>query len=140
MKTIFETKEDKENYLKGLIRMAKCNGVVESEEMEYFSLVAEGLELDEETIENINTLWTSDEVISIEFSTRYNAIFFIQEALQLCLVDGTFDEKERNEILLIGEELGVSKSDLDKIYSWILEGMEWKKRGEDMISEIAKEE
>ena len=140
MKTIFETKEDKVNYLKGLIRISKCNGLVEPEEMEYFSLVAKGLELDSEIIENINSLWSSNEVINLAFSTRYIAAFFMQEALQLCIIDGSFDEAEQREIALIGAELGVSESDINRIHAWIMDGMAWKIRGEEMLSEIAKGE
>lgn len=139
MKTILETKEDKVNYLKGLIRIAKCNGVVEQEEMEYFSLIATGFELDKETIDSINKLWLSEEVINIQFSSRYIAVFFLQEAFQLCMVDDTFDEMEKKEIALIGDELGISKDDFTRLFFWAAEGMEWKKRGEEIISEIAKE-
>ena len=138
MKVVFESQEDKVNYLKGLIRVAKCNGVVEQEEREYFSLIVKRFELTPETEEYLQYLWSSEEKIDISFSSRYYAAFFMQEAYQLCIVDGTFDEKEKQEIQQLGDELNISKEDQERIYSWIMEGMEWKNRGEELISEIAK--
>ena len=78
MKAVFETQEDKVNYLKGLIRVAKCNGVVEPEEMEYFSFISKGFELDPGTEAYLQSLWSSEEKISICFSSRYHAAFFMQ--------------------------------------------------------------
>ena len=138
MKAVFETPEDKVNYLKGLIRVAKCNGVVEPEEMEYFSFISKGFELDPGTEAYLQSLWSSEEKISICFSSRYHAAFFMQEAYQLCIVDGIFDDQEKQEIRCIGEELGILKEDQERIYSWIMEGMDWKKRGEELVSEISK--
>lgn len=140
MKTIYESMEDRVNYLRGLIRIAKCNGVVEPEEREFFSLAAKGLELESDTVEKIEQLWSSEEAIPVSFSTRYHAVFFVQEALQLCIIDGSFDEEEKHEMELICDELRIQRQDFHKILSWIMEGMAWKKRGEELMSEIAKGE
>ena len=139
MKEVFKTQEDKVNYLKGLIRVAKCNGIVEPEEMEYFSLAAKKLKLDQESSSYIESLWHTKEKTDICFSSRYLAVFFMQEAFQLCIVDGTFDAEEKLEIAQIGDELGISKEDRERIHSWIMEGMEWRRRGEELVDEIAGE-
>lgn len=95
MAMYIEKKNDKINYLKGLIRLVKADGIIADEEVEYINIAAVGMKLDEDSIAKINECWNSSKKISVEFSTKITAMFFIQEAIQLCEVDGSYDEAEK---------------------------------------------
>ena len=136
----FESKEARINYLKGLIRISKCDGNISPEEKRYFSLAAQGFELSDKDVQELDSLWTKDEIISLSFEEKYDAVFFLQEALQLVLIDGRYDELEKQELLAIAIELKILEKDFRKIESWALAGIAWKKQGEQIIEEIAKEE
>lgn len=134
----FETSMDKLNYLKGLIRLSKCNGEMTLEEQNYYAIAANNMGLSAEELQEINSLWTDNAPISISFTSKYHELFFIQEAIQICCIDGKYDEVEKNEIRLIAKEWGISQCDVDDIYSWVLEGIEWKQRGEELLKNIAE--
>lgn len=138
MKTVFNQQQDKVNYLKGLIRLAKCNGVVDSREQEYYSLAAKGMGLNDNEIAFLNQLWDSEEKISLVFTNKYDAVFFLQEGVQLCAIDGTFDDIEKMELKLIAEEVGICVEDYRRIEKWVLEGLAWRKKGEMLVEEIAE--
>ena len=129
----FEKSVDKLNYLKGLIRIAKCNGEIEPQEQTYFLMAANNMQLSDGEIEEINALWNETTEIDVSFSTKYDEVFFLQEAIQLCCVDGTYDEAEKKEVNALAESWGIPTSAIDEIYAWVVEGLEWKKRGEEML-------
>lgn len=140
MVNYIETKEDKISYLKGLIRLIKCDGKVADEEVLYFKTVSESLGLDEISIDEINGCWEKDINICISFSSTLVALFFIQEAVQLCLIDDKYEESEKKEIRLIADEIKIDEKAVEAIEKWVLEGLEWKARGEALINELAEKE
>lgn len=129
----FETNKDKLNYLKGLIRIAKSDRNIDPEEKRYYLIAASNMQLSNEEIQEIDSLWNENDKINISFSTRYDELFFLQEAIQLSFIDGKYDAAEKEEIKLIAKEWGIAQEDLDEIQAWVIEGLEWKKRGEDML-------
>ena len=83
MKQAFTTRADRMNYLKGLIRLAKSDGRIDPTEKAYFDYIAGSLQLEKEDMQTLDTLWESDEFPVLEFSTQYDAVFFLQEAVQI---------------------------------------------------------
>lgn len=84
-------------------------------------------------------MWNDEGECLIEFSDKANAAFFVQEAIQLAYIDGNYDEKERIMIYSLGERIGLVKDEVKRIEAWVEEGVQWKKRGEILIEEIAGE-
>lgn len=138
MKQAFEEKTDKMNYLKGLIRLSKCDGKIDPAEKEYFNYVAENMQLSSQDIQDLDAIWDSKENIALVFSTKYNSVFFLQEAVQICAVDGVYDENERKEMRKVAAELEVAEADLEKIEEWVMQGIEWRHHGEALIDDICK--
>lgn len=134
----FETSTDKLNYLKGLIRIAKCNGEIDPEEQNYYLMAANNMQLSTAELQEINALWSEIGEISISFSTKYDELFFLQEAIQLCCIDGRYDDAEKKELIAIAKEWGVGQHYLDEIHAWVIEGLDWKKRGEAMLTKMAE--
>ena len=139
MAMYIEKKNDKINYLKGLIRLAKADGIIVDEEVEYFNIAEVGMKLDEDSIAKINECWNSSKKISVEFSTKITAMFFIQEAIQLCEVDGSYDEAEKNEIRNLAEELGISEEKIVAIEKWVQTGIVWRQQGEALIKAFSED-
>lgn len=138
MKQAFTTHVDKMNYLKGLIRLSKSDGRIDPSEKAYFDYAMGSMQLPEEDIQMLNTLWENDEMPVLEFSTRYDAVFFLQEAVQICAIDGNYDENEQQELYKIAEELHVAETDLEKIKNWVMQGIAWRQQGEALVSEICE--
>lgn len=130
----FEKEIDRINYMKGLIRVAKCNGVVELSEKQYINLIAQRLNLDMD----IEGLLSGKEAICLSFSNRYEALLFLQESMQLCVVDGSFDDVEQNELISISEEIGLGREAYNKLYDWIKAGLEWQSQGKELIAQLAE--
>ena len=138
MKQAFTTHMDKVNYLKGLIRLSKSDGQIDPSEKAYFDYAVGSMQLPEEDIQTLNILWENDEMPTMKFSTRYDAVFFLQEAVQICAIDGNYDETEHKDLRKMAEELRVAETDLEKIESWVMQGIAWRQQGEALVSEICE--
>lgn len=134
---VLQKQDDKIAYLKGMVLMSKADGKIEQAEVEYINAAAIGMGLDEVEKEEINKVWNDDGDVTIEFSDKLNAAFFIQEAIQLAWIDGNFDEKEHSMIYLLGEKIGLNANEVKRIEEWVEEGFRWKNRGEELLEEIA---
>lgn len=134
-----QKREDKVAYLKGMVLLAKADGRIEKSEVEYINAAVVGMGLDESEKKEIDVMWNDEGECLIEFSDKANAAFFVQEALQLAYIDGNYDEKERIMIYSLGERIGLVKDEVKRIEAWVEEGVQWKKRGEILIEEIAGE-
>lgn len=130
---ILNSMESKENFLKGLIRLAMLDGTVSDEEKNYFLLSAKGFGLSDESILELNKYFTGTEKINISFETKPEKLFFIREGIQICAVDGRYDEKEREEIRILSNELNISNEEVTKLENWVTEGLEWQERGNKLI-------
>lgn len=138
MQNILEKKVDRLNYLKGLIRLSVCNDDISIEEKQFYLEAAANMELDEGDMAELDKCWQSSGDFPVTFSSKKVSLFFLQEAVQLCEIDGNYDEIEKREILKVGNELGLSTGEIRKIEAWVREGMEWKKRGEQLLDELAE--
>lgn len=131
---ILSTNEAKVNFLLGLVRVANSDGIQDLKELQFYQQTASVLGLTTEEIERINKAWNNPSSIEITFETGEQKMFFFVEAIQLCWIDGVYTDPERNEINKLAEELGISSSALNNVEDWVLEGMEWNKRGDSLLS------
>lgn len=131
---ILETKESRTNFMKGLIALAKIDGIVDENEQEFFVGAMNSLNIEDEDISKL-----SDELVSpnidkeISFNNKKQSLFFLKEAIQLCYCDDNYSEKEKNIIKEFAEKLNVSEKTLKSIEDWALEGYMWNKKGEKLL-------
>ena len=128
---------DKTAYMNGMVRLTKADGAVVDEERVFILNAAQGLGLATEQIADLDSRFTSPDKERVMFTNRGSAAFFIQEAIQLCMVDGQYDDNEKQEIRDIAEENGLNESDVTVIEEWIQEGLAWRSRGEALVQAIA---
>lgn len=133
IREVLKTEESKLNFLRGLIRLSKVDGSIKEEEKLFFSQAAIQLEMKEETIALLENYWTSKVKINVEFETKKEGLFFIQQAIQLCEMDGEYGNNEKKEIKILGEELGLLESSVEKIEAWVEDGLKWQALGENLL-------
>ncbi len=138
---MYLTEEERVNFLKGMVRMARVDGVVEEGERIFFRNLLVALAISEEDSTKLESALDADmelpevkSYLSVSFSTKRQAIFFLEEAIQLCYIDGVYHEKERAEIRLLTKELNISVETLEKVEKWVQEGMAWQAKGELLLS------
>ncbi len=130
---ILTTEVGKVNFLKGLIRLAKCDGELPEEELMFYQKAADAMGLGEEAKKMIDSMKDSREKIDVNFKTNKEKMFFLIQAVQLCWIDNKYVDSERQEMRMITNELGVSLGALDKVEKWVSEGIEWNKRGDKLL-------
>lgn len=133
IKEILQTKEGCVNFLKGLIRLANADGVVDESEFAFYRQAAIALELGEEEILALEKTKSEEHEITLEFKTDREKMFFLIQAVQLCWVDNNYSEAERKELRNICQEIGISEESLKEVEVWAEEGVEWNKRGETLL-------
>lgn len=133
IREILKTEESKLNFLGGLIRLSKIDGNVSEDEKIFFSQAAVQLEMKENTISLLESYWSSEDKINVKFETKREGLFFIQQAVQLCAVDGVYSDKEKREIRLLGKELSLLESSIEKIETWVEDGLKWQALGETLL-------
>ncbi|MBD5507482.1 MAG: hypothetical protein HDR05_05415 [Lachnospiraceae bacterium] len=133
IKEVLQTREARVNFLKGLIRLAQADGIVDENEFVFYRQVAVVLELGEAEVECLEKLKDETNEITFHFETDREKMFFLVQAVQLCWVDNDYSDTERNEIRDMCQEMGISVEALEKVEQWVSEGMEWNKRGEALL-------
>lgn len=115
-------------FLKGLIHLIKIDNSITELEIELFNDTSSKLGLNEE---EYNSLFkNTDEVdLSNSFLTHPQKLVFLKEAIQLCLVDGKYDIKEKNQIESFAIQLDFDLELLYDLEEWTIEGFEWFKKG-----------
>lgn len=131
--SILLTKESKINFLRGIIRIAKCDGVKDEKELIFYHQAAVALGLDEESIKVLDEDWDNENKAKIFFESTCEKMFFFIQGIQLCWIDGRYDSKERQEIRNLAEELDISCDAIEKVEDWVKEGIEWNNKGEKLL-------
>lgn len=129
---ILKTEEAKENFLKALIRVAKCDHIVKDSEKQYFYSAAQSLGMTEAGVASLADYW-GDTEIKVYFSTKQEGIFALMQIVQLCWIDDEYVETEKEEVRKIATEIGVSFDAVQKIEDWVLRGMEWTLEGDKLL-------
>ena len=130
---ILKTEESKLNFLKGIIRVSKCDGILAKEEQMYMNQIAIGFNFSEASKDILKKCYESDETISVNFDTKREKNFFLMQSIQLSWIDGNYSDEEKIETRKIASELGVEEEKVIKIEAWVQEGVEWNKRGDLLV-------
>lgn len=92
IKEILQTKEGRVSFLKGLIRLANADGIVDESEFAFYRQAAVALELGEEEILALEKVKSEGQEITLAFGTDREKMFFLIQAVQLCWVDNNYSE------------------------------------------------
>ena len=134
---VYQSENSRMNFMKGCVRLAKCDGVISAEEQQFFINAGTNLDLDNKNIQKLTSLMNnSEKKIPVNFENKRQSLFFFREGIQLCHVDGKYDDPEKKEIAAIAKELGIKSSEIKKLEKWVIDGMEWVKIGDKLLSDL----
>lgn len=134
---VYDSIDSRMNFMKGCIRLAKADGFMSEQEQQFFTNAANSLNIDGNNLQELLSLMgDNDASINICFENKKQSLFFFNQAIQLCYVDGHYSDMERTEIRKMAGQLGVANEDIDKIEEWVLQGMAWVKAGEELLTKL----
>lgn len=125
---MISTPEEKEMLMVGLTRVMYADGILTDTEEMFIKKLAVGLNLDNY---NVSKEYAEDK--NIKFNDTETCMYFLTQAVQLCYIDGSYDQIERKELLKICGEMGISEEALLKVEEWVEEGIEWNNRGMELL-------
>jgi tellurite resistance protein len=132
---VLKSMESRCSFLTGLVFISKANGVIEDEEEFFFQRAAEALELNEDSINFINSCWGEKQSPKLAFNDNTEKRFFLREAIELCSVDGHYDNAERELVHEFASELGIPGQIVTMLEDWVAEGVKWQAEGDKLIME-----
>lgn len=126
------TSEEQRAMLELLIYMAKADGQVVDIEQQILENYATLVEVEFSALRDDAT---PEDVIP-RLKTMVSRAIVLQELLRLSHLDGLFTERERSAILEIAEIMGLPLSMVHKLDEWVVDGLRWVWRGEDLLDEV----
>ena len=114
-----------------LIYMAKADGQVVDIEDEVLHQYAELVDVDFGTLDG--NLGPEELIPRLEEPA--SRIIVLQEMLRLAHIDGLFSDDEQEAILTMAQYMGIPIDLLRKVDEWVLEGLKWVWRGEELLAE-----
>lgn len=134
---IFDSQNSKINFIRGMILLAKADGEAVESEINYYMYAAQGIGIDEANLTKIkDAIDHNIDSKEIIFENKKQSLIFIQEALQLSYIDNRYDKNERKIIHAIAKINKISVGAVKQIEDWVLDGMLWKKAGEELLNRL----
>lgn len=135
IETIIDSKASKMNFMKGLILLAKADGFIEDNEKHFFVNAAVGLGLQGGDLDVVEEMIQATEMdCDIHFVNNNQALFFMREAMQLCYIDGSYNDREKEIIEEIRKNNSLPKESIERIEDWVVQGMAWRAEGDKLLN------
>ena len=126
------TTDEQRAMLELLIYMAKSDGKVVEIEREILENYAMLVDIPFSELRND---MTPEEMVA-RLPTMVSRAIVLQEMLRLSHMDGIFTDRERKAILAIAKVMEVPLEMVHKLDEWVVEGLRWVWRGEDILDEV----
>ncbi len=114
-----------------LVYLAKADGSIADIEREILSNYAGLVDIHMATL---NGNLTPDELVP-QFQSPASRVVVLQELFRLAHLDGLFDPDEQDIVLDIADMMGVPDDFLEKIERWVIDGLRWVWRGEELLED-----
>jgi len=129
------TPDEQHVLLELLIHIARADGKVEDVEREILENYASIVEVD---FKSLKGTLTPAELLPRLTGATSRAIV-LQEMLRLSHIDGVLSRGERDAIISIAGAMGFSEEVIHKLDQWVVDGLQWVWRGEDLLDAIEAE-
>ena len=133
IKDVINSEDSRINYLRGLIRIAKCDNKKTADEEDYICKIAKIAGASYSELWKAEDDQADENTAEIYFGTKQEKLLFLMQALYLCWIDDEYSDAERKEIIAIGDELGITQFELDEVESWVKQGIDWMKAGAELL-------
>ncbi len=118
-----------------LLHVAKSDGTVKDVEQEILENYATLLDVDFSSIKG--NLTPADLIPQIPGAVSRAII--LQELLRMSHLDGIISQGENTAILAIASQMGFPESVVHRLDEWVVEGLRWVWKGEDLLDDIEAE-
>lgn len=118
-----------------LITIAKADGGVDEIENEAIQDYAELMEV---PLDELSGGFTIAE-LTPHFDTPSSRVAVIEELCRMARLDGKFGSPEQNTIIDVARRLGIGAELVTRIDDWVVDGMRWMARGEDLIADAERQ-
>ncbi len=140
LKQTFNSTESRVSFLKGLALLSVADGKVDETEKEYFFNAGIGLEIPEDQLKNIISIFAHDageiDTVSVIFENKKQSLLFLREAIQLCYLNGDYCLAERKLVNSFAAQFNINKSGVEKLEKWVIGGIDWSKTGDTLLAEL----
>jgi len=118
-----------------LLHIAKSDGTVKDVEQEILENYATLVDLD---FSSLSGSLTPAELLPQVPSAVSRAII-LQELLRMSHLDGIISQGEQAAVLAIAGEMGFPETVVHRLDEWVVEGLRWVWKGEDLLDDIEAE-
>lgn len=118
-----------------LVYLAKADGKVEDIEEAVLHEYADLVAVDFDSLDGNLGI----EELVPQFETPESKLIVLQQLIRLSHLDGQFTKPEKETILRIAERMGVPLHVLQEVDGWVLDGLRWVLRGEELMETLAVE-
>jgi uncharacterized tellurite resistance protein B-like protein len=138
--TLYSSNEERLNFIKGLVRIARSDNKISPEEEVFFINASQGLALEESQINKLKEAIVDTSILlPVTFPKKEQSIFLLKEAIQLCFIDGRYSDLEKVEVTKLAKELNVSPIAVVELEEWVQEGIAWTQRGDNLLTQLSGE-
>ena len=137
---ILNSDDSRMHFIKGLINLSKAQEIragkntISDEELTMLRNAMIALNIPANAQKELESLiYSSENIIDIEFESKKQALFFLREGLQICYVEGQYYIEEKEMMGEMAKKLGVSDKKLAQLEQWVIEGIEWVHRGDKLL-------
>ena len=131
--------EQKIAFLAALAHVAHADSNLDEDERDFIKVSALMCGVGEEYLDEIFRIRTDEETeefVAGKLIDRKACLMLVREMFTIAHADGDLSEEEIVAISGIGLSIGVSLEKLEAISQWVVDGIEWRERGEEIFSDV----
>jgi hypothetical protein len=118
-----------------LIYLAKSDGAIQDVEEDILYQYADLVDVDFSGLTGDYT----PEILVPQFESATSRVIALQELLRLSHIDGVFADGEKSAIIDVAAYMGVPLELLNKVDRWVVDGLRWVMRGEELLEEAEED-
>ncbi len=135
------TEEQRQLYLKALIAVARVDGRLDEEEVNFFLQIAEGMGIEKQVAQSYLTDQTSATLDLSAIPALHNAAgaLILRDLAAMAVVNNELAEKEEALIFEIGKAMQFSKDEIDEFLDWAFMGLQWQLKSAALLERYASD-
>ncbi len=125
------------NFLHVLAHVMHADGIIEEAEAGYIRVAAKAYNISSSHLDEVMSPATDEETVQLALTIepKTSRRYMMREMIALAYADGVLDEKEKDVIFHIGNELEISDLRMNEMISWAIDSFELQIDGISLIEE-----
>ena len=138
---LYTTEAAKLNFVKGLLRAALADGLLEEGERFYLDHLMVGLGLSDEGRAAIHDAISLDSAsdegkafFHLEFENKAQKMYLLEEVVQVSGLDEDYTDEEKALVRELAADMGVSEAAVEAVEQWAEAGRAWQAQGDALLA------